>query len=123
MRHRAKTFCHNAAMIRRSLFVLLLAIAVFAGPAAHARRRAVTGSAFSVIRIGALFSLTGDGASLGAASTAALELAVRDINHELDLLHLPWHVESDIEDTRLTATIAREKIESLYERGARFVVG
>jgi branched-chain amino acid transport system substrate-binding protein len=110
-------------MIRRPLFVLLLAIAVFAVPVAHARRRAVTGREYSVIRIGALFSLTGDGASLGAASTAALELAVRDINRELDLMKLPWHVVSDIEDTHLTATVAREKIEVLHERGAQLVIG
>jgi branched-chain amino acid transport system substrate-binding protein len=111
------------AMIRRLLFVLLFTIAIFAGSAAHARARAVSKPEYSVIRIGALFSLTGDGSSLGAASSAALDLAVRDINRELDALHLPWHVESDIEDTRLTATIAREKIEVLYGRGARFVVG
>lgn len=46
----------------------------------------MSGRAYSVIRIGALLSLTGDGASLGAASQAALVLAVRDINRELDLL-------------------------------------
>jgi len=50
-----------------------------------AKTRAVSGRAYSVIRIGALFSLTGDGASLGAASAAALELAVRDVNRELDV--------------------------------------
>ncbi|HEX7154108.1 MAG TPA: ABC transporter substrate-binding protein [Thermoanaerobaculia bacterium] len=109
-------------MIRRSLFVLLV-IAVFAAPFAHARRRAVTPKDSPEIRIGALFSLTGDGASLGAASAAALELAVRDINFELAEMDLPWHVESDIEDTRLTATIAREKIEALHALGARFVLG
>jgi branched-chain amino acid transport system substrate-binding protein len=110
-------------MIRRSLFLLFVAIAVFAGPVAHARRRVVTVRPDPVIRLGALFSLTGDGASLGAASTAALELAVRDINLELAQLDLPWHVESDIEDTRLTATVAREKIAALHDRGARFVIG
>ena len=108
-------------MIRRALFVFLVVVAV--GPLAFAKTRAVSGRAYSVIRIGALFSLTGDGASLGAASAAALELAVRDINREMDALHLPWHVESDIEDTRLTGTIAREKIEALHARGARFVIG
>jgi branched-chain amino acid transport system substrate-binding protein len=110
-------------MIRRLSFVLLLTIAVFAGSVAQGRTRAVSKPEYSVIRIGALFSLTGDGSSLGAASSAALALAVRDINRELDVLHLPWHVESDIEDTRLTGAIARQEIEALYGRGARFVVG
>jgi branched-chain amino acid transport system substrate-binding protein len=109
-----------APMIRRALSVLLLVVAV---APAFAKSRAAHGRAYSVIRIGALFSLTGDGASLGAASAAALELAVRDINRELDAMHLPWHVESDVEDTRLTSTIAREKIELLHARGAQFVLG
>ncbi len=38
-------------------------------------------------------------------------------------MRLPWHVVADIEDTRLTATEARAKIEALHQRGARFVVG
>ncbi len=66
-------------MIRRSLHVLLLAIALFGGASASAKIRSVRVEPYSVIRIGALFSLTGDGASLGTASAAALELAVRDI--------------------------------------------
>lgn len=111
----------SALTIRRALFAIVLLLAL--APIASAKRRAASGRAYSVIRIGALLSLTGDGASLGAASAAALDLAVRDINRELDALHLPWHVESDIEDTRLTAAIAREKIEALHARGARFVIG
>lgn len=111
-------------MIRRSLAVLFLAVLTLATPPAHAaRRRAVTPSSHEVIRLGALFSLTGDGSSLGIASEAALELAVRDINRELDALRLPYHVVSDIEDTQLTATIARAKIEALHGRGAQLVIG
>ena len=111
-------------MIRRSLSLLLLVVVSLVAPLAHAaRRRAVTPSAHEVIRLGALFSLTGDGSSLGAASEAALELAVRDINRELDVLRLPYHVVSDVEDTQLTATIGRTKIEALYARGARLVIG
>jgi len=107
-------------MIRRSfslLFLLLMTVA------AYAKQRAVTPSAYEVIRLGALFSLTGDGSSLGIASEAALELAVRDINREMDTLHLPYHVVGDVEDTELTATIARAKIEALYGRGVRLVIG
>lgn len=110
-------------MSRRSLSVFLLVLVVLSAPFAHARRRAVSGRAYSTIRIGALLSLTGDGASLGAASHAALDLAVRDINRELDVLRLPWHVVSDVEDTALTAAIARQKIELLHDRGARIVIG
>ena len=109
-------------MFRRPLLFLLLLLAI-AVPSAQARRRAVTPASPATIRIGALFSLTGDGASLGVASSAALDLAVRDINTELALLHAGYHVESDVEDTHLTATVAREKIEALHERGAHIVIG
>lgn len=109
-------------MIRRPLFVLFLVI-LTAAPLAHARRRSVAPPTREIIRLGALFSLTGDGSSLGTASVAALELAVRDINSELDALKLPYHVDSDIEDTQLTATIARTKIEALHARGAKLVIG
>jgi branched-chain amino acid transport system substrate-binding protein len=111
-------------MIRRSLLVVLVALTFAAAPLADAaRRRAVAPRSHEIIRIGALFSLTGDGASLGTASSAALELAVRDINRELDLLHTPYHVESDIEDTRLAASEALAKIQALHARGAQIVIG
>jgi branched-chain amino acid transport system substrate-binding protein len=109
-------------MLRRSSLIALIAI-VAVLPSAHARRRTVIPRHFTTLRIGALFSLTGDGSSLGAASAAALDLAVRDVNRELDALALPWHVESDVEDTRLTASVALEKIQALHARGARIVIG
>jgi branched-chain amino acid transport system substrate-binding protein len=111
-------------MIRRAFLVSLLAAALLGSPAAFAaKRRTVPRSPATLIRIGALFSLTGDGASLGAASSAALELAVRDINRELDALHTPYHVQSDVEDSRLTASVAAEKIQTLHTRGSRIVIG
>jgi branched-chain amino acid transport system substrate-binding protein len=114
-----------AAMIRRrALLIFLLATVIAGSPSAHAaKRRTVGRTSPTVIRIGALFSLTGDGASLGTASAAALDLAVRDINRELDALHTPYHVESDVEDSRLTAGVALEKIQALHARGARIVIG
>lgn len=77
----------------------------------------------SIITIGALFSLTGDGATLGAASAAALDLAARDINLEFDALDLPYRVNTIVEDTQLKSAIAAEKIVELHARGASFVIG
>jgi branched-chain amino acid transport system substrate-binding protein len=109
-------------MIRRPILILLILLA--ATPSAHAaRRRAALPPPDAIIRIGALFSLTGDGSSLGAASAAALELAVRDINREMVALEMPYRIESDIEDTRLTPSVALEKIQALHARGARIVLG
>lgn len=113
------------AMFRRPLFAALLALALAVTPSAQAaaRRRASLPPPDVIIRIGALFSLTGDGSSLGAASAAALELAVRDINREMVALEMPYRIESDVEDSRLTPSIALEKIQALHTRGARIVLG
>jgi branched-chain amino acid transport system substrate-binding protein len=108
-------------VIRRLLLASLIVLTIL--PAHAMRRRAVSRTATTVIRIGALLSLTGDGASLGTSSAAALDLAVRDINLELDTLRTPYHLDSDIEDTRLTATIAAEKIQALHTRGAQIIIG
>jgi len=110
-------------MTRRSLSALILLAVAVASVQAAPRRRAVTPRAHEDIRLGALFSLTGDGSSLGIASAAALEVAVRDINRELAELHLPWHVTSEVENTHLTATVAAEKIRDLHARGAQIVIG
>lgn len=111
-------------MIHRRLLPFLLTVVLLTTSSASAtRRRAVVAPERVDIRIGALFSLSGDGASLGTASAAALELAVRDINRELDLLHTPYHVTADVEDTHLSAAIALETIQLLRARGAQIVIG
>jgi branched-chain amino acid transport system substrate-binding protein len=98
--------------------LLLFAVAVHAE-----RRRALTPRTFHDITIGALFSLTGDGATLGQASTAALDLARRDINAELAFLQLPFHVTTVVEDTALTPSIAAQKMSSLAARDIKIVIG
>src|SRR4029077_13585062 len=60
----------------------------------------------TTITIGGLFSRTGDGATLGAASEAALNFGARDKNQELDALPLPYHVATVVADTQLTPSIA-----------------
>src|SRR5947207_1074415 len=88
----------------------------------HAQRRRAS-TANDTIVIGGLFSLTGDGATLGNASKAALELAVRDINTELDTLRVPWQVQMALADTKLTPSGAVDGIKALQAAGATFVIG
>lgn len=107
--------------MRRSLIVLLAALCVLIAPLASARRRPVGTS--ETIVIGGLFSLTGDGATLGQASKAALELAARDINLELAELHQPYRVQVVLSDTGLTPDGAVAGIQSLHEAGAHIVIG
>ena len=77
----------------------------------------------TMIVIGGLFSLTGDGATLGAASSAALDLAARDINQELGDLHLPYRVQTIVDDTQLSPSVAATKLADLVLHGASIVIG
>lgn len=103
-------------------FLLLFLSALLTVPSAHASKRRAASSADTIV-IGGLFSLTGDGATLGKASEVALELAVRDINAELAELQVPERVQSVVFDTKLTPQGAIEGIRALHAAGAAFVVG
>lgn len=88
------------------------------------RRRAISARPpATAITIGSLFSLTGDGATLGRASEAALDLAQRDINEEFSALHLPYQVTTVVEDTELTPSIAAQKMSAFAASGIRIVLG
>lgn len=103
--------------------LLIPTIIALAFPLSAANRRRVSVPTSTSFTIGALFSLTGDGATLGAASNAALELAARDINQELDDLRIPFRVTTVVEDTKLTPSIAFTKMTDLAARGASVVIG
>lgn len=103
--------------MNRVLSVLFCLLALAAGAPARAASRA------NVIVIGGLFSLSGDGASLGQASQAALALAVRDINAEMIELQLPYRVQTVVVDTKLTPAGAVQGIQTLDAAGARIVIG
>jgi branched-chain amino acid transport system substrate-binding protein len=107
-------------MLRRSFLLLCLGVFLLS-PVAEARRRGV--GATETIVIGGLFSLAGDGASLGKASEAALDLAVRDLNLELGELDLPYRVQAVVVNTGLTPAGALEGIKALHAAGATIVVG
>ena len=96
---------------------VLLTVLLFAANTALAEPRA------NVIVVGGLFSLSGDGATLGKASEAALALAARDINAELTELHVPYRVETVVADTKLTPDGAVQGIQQLDAAGAKIVVG
>jgi branched-chain amino acid transport system substrate-binding protein len=107
---------------RHRLVFAVIASFLIALPLA-ARGRAVGRRSQTPIVIGGLFSLTGDGSSLGIASEAALEIAARDINEEFNALRLPYRVETIVEDTRLTPAVAADKLPLLFAAGASFVIG
>jgi branched-chain amino acid transport system substrate-binding protein len=102
--------------------VLVCLLALLQSPVAEAARRRAIG-AHELIVIGGLFSLEGDGATLGKASEAALELAARDLNLELAELRLPYRVRTMVYDTKLTPAGAVAGIQALHAAGASIVVG
>jgi branched-chain amino acid transport system substrate-binding protein len=75
----------------------------------------------SEVRIGALLSLTGDGATLGNTSKAALEIAARRWNASDRGKRLK--VVLDIENTDLNPEQAQAALTRLADRGVRIVVG
>jgi branched-chain amino acid transport system substrate-binding protein len=105
----------------RQRVLLFFVLPLLLSPVAEARRRAVAGN--EVIVVGGLLSLAGDGATLGRASEAALELAARDLNTELSVLRLPWRVDAVVYDTNLTPANALDGIKALHAAGAKIIVG
>ena len=73
------------------------------------------------ITLGGAFSLTGNWASLGVASKAAMELAVEDVNAFAAGRSITFR--ADIRDTRLEPARALQELESLRGGGVRLVIG
>src|ERR1051326_1315479 len=105
-------------MRRLALFVSLLLVL----PLCAQKRRAVEASP-TTIRIGALLSITGGGATLGNASVVALDLAAADINAEMQALRLPYRVETFAEDTAQVPENALTKLKALAASNVGYVIG
>lgn len=97
------------------LCILLLSL-VFSGPTWSAQKR-------SDVTIGGLFSLTGNWSTLGTASSAAMKLAVTDVNSYLAAQEVPFRIRAQIEDTKLEPDLALEHLRSMAERGVSIVIG
>ena len=82
---------------------------------------AAAASRTTVIRIGALLSLTGSGSSLGATTKAALAVGIEHWNHELAHRHI--RVALDVVDTGLSPARAAAGFAQVARRGARVVIG
>ena len=75
------------------------------------------------ITIGGLFSLTGNWASLGVASKAAMEIAVEDVNAYLANGNSGLHFTASIKDTKLDPPTALAGITAFKESGVEIVIG
>lgn len=105
------------SLARRAWGVAALALAL-AGTAACENG---TGSDTQEVTLGGLFSLTGNWASLGVTSKAALELAVEDANRYAAGRGITFR--ADVRDTKLDPARALVALDSLRAAGAMIVIG
>jgi branched-chain amino acid transport system substrate-binding protein len=73
------------------------------------------------IVLGGVFSLTGNWASLGVTSKAAMELAVEDVNAYASGRGVTFR--ANVRDTRLDPATALAAVQSLREAGVQVVIG
>ena len=89
--------------------------------AAPAAPSASAGGNTREVHIGALLSLTGDGATLGTTSKAALEIAARRWNDSRKDKEVK--VVLDVENTNLEAEQAQAALTRLADKGVRIAIG
>jgi branched-chain amino acid transport system substrate-binding protein len=75
------------------------------------------------ITIGGLFSLTGNWATLGVASKAALEIGIADVNDYLAAGKTGMHFTANIQDTKLDPAVALTAVTAMKGAGVEVVIG
>lgn len=75
------------------------------------------------ILIGALFSITGNWATLGNTSSVAAEIAVEDVNSYFAKIGANLEVQVIIKDTKLDPDLALKRLQELAAEGVQIVVG
>ena len=103
--------------------VLAVLAASFFTLAQTARATDLSSAQARTIRVGALFSLTGNQSASGIASVEALDLASQDIHDQWASLGLRLWVDVDVEDTGMKPEEALVKLKRLASRGIRVVIG
>lgn len=106
------------ALARRALGMLGVALAL-AGTAACDDEG--TGAGEREVTLGGIFSLTGNWASLGVTSKAAMELAVEDANQFAAGRGITFR--ADVRDTRLDPATALTAVQDLRGDGVQVVIG
>jgi branched-chain amino acid transport system substrate-binding protein len=75
------------------------------------------------ITIGGLFSLTGNWATLGVASKAAMEIGIEDVNAYLAAGKTGMHFSASIQDTKLDPAVALTAVTAMKGAGVEVVIG
>jgi branched-chain amino acid transport system substrate-binding protein len=75
------------------------------------------------IAIGGLFSLTGNWATLGITSKAAMEIGIEDVNAYLASGSTGYHFTASIQDTKLDPALATTALAAMKSSGIEVVIG
>jgi len=75
------------------------------------------------IAIGGLFSLTGNWATLGVASKAAMEIGIEDVNAYLAAGTTGMHFTASLQDTKLIPATALSAVTAMKGAGVEVVIG
>ena len=75
------------------------------------------------ITLGGLFSLTGNWATLGVTSKAAMELGIEDVNQYLAAGNSGFEFKANIQDTKLDPSTALSQVTAMKASGIEVVIG
>ncbi|WMW21893.1 penicillin-binding protein activator [Methanolobus mangrovi] len=103
------------------IFIGILLIAILLSGCAESTEKATSES--EDLTIGALLPLSGNLASIGEASQAAIEVSTEDINGYFSGLGSGKNVEVIVKDTESDPETALEKLKELDEMGITIVIG
>ncbi len=97
----------------------VLAVALFAASCDSG----TTAPASQEITIGGLFSLTGNWATLGVTSKAAMEIGIEDVNQYVAGGNTGMHFAASIADTKLDPVAALAAVTAMKSAGVEVVIG
>src|SRR5215211_7784992 len=103
--------------------ILLASTLVAAGFVSAACDEDTTGPDDNTIVIGGLFSLTGNWATLGVASKAAMEIGIEDVNQYLAAGKTGIQFSASIQDTKLDPATALTAVTAMKAAGVEVVIG
>src|SRR5689334_12746798 len=118
----------NSAIARRSIrrisrralqFTILAAV----GAVGMSCDSDPSGPSTQTIPIGGLFSLTGNWATLGVTSKAAMEIGIEDVNQYLASGKSGYQFSASIMDTKLLTATALTQVADLKNSGVEVVIG
>lgn len=113
----------NRIKLIRALIIYVCLITAMLGAPGCANKNSSNGASINRVVLGGLFSITGNWATLGQASRAAMEIAIEDVNAHFAGNSQGVEFSMVVEDTVLDPVLALQQLEDLHAQGVRYVIG